>query len=103
MVDPRARGSGSTIYDQTVPIYEFECRRCGERFEELVPAGTDSRACPACGAAGAGRRLTGFATTRQPTAGQKRRMEDRRGIDRGGARERFQRGLDGSRARRPRS
>jgi len=25
-------------YD-TVPIYEFECRECGARFEELVPAG----------------------------------------------------------------
>jgi putative FmdB family regulatory protein len=83
-----------------VPIYEFECGRCGERFEELVPAGTSSRACPACGAPGAEHRLSGFGTTRQPTAAQKRRKEDRRGIDRGGARERFQRRLDRSRERR---
>lgn len=86
-----------------MPIYEFECGRCGERFEELVPAGTGSHACPACGAAGAEQRLSGFGTTRQPTAAQKRRMEDRRGVDRGGARERFQRTVDRSRQRRPRS
>lgn len=85
-----------------MPIYEFECGRCGERFEELVPAGTASHVCPACSAAGAERRLAGFGTTRQPTAAQKRRMEERRGIDRGGARERFQRTLEG-RKRRPRS
>jgi len=85
-----------------VPIYEFECAGCGERFEELVPAGTASRPCPACGS-DAPHRLAAFATTRQPTAAQKRRMEDRRGVDRGGARERFQRTLDRSRERRPRS
>ncbi len=76
-----------------MPIYEFECGRCGERFEELVPAGTASHACPACGAAGAGQRFSGFGTTRQPTAAQKRRMEDRRATDRAGARERIQRNL----------
>jgi putative FmdB family regulatory protein len=85
-----------------VPIYEFECARCGERFEELVPVATEAWPCPACGA-DAGRRLSSFGTTRQPSAAQKRRMEDRRGIDRGGARERFQRDLDRRRERRPRS
>jgi putative FmdB family regulatory protein len=34
-----------------MPIYEFRCERCDARFEGLVPAGTDSIACPACGAA----------------------------------------------------
>jgi putative FmdB family regulatory protein len=33
-----------------MPIYEFTCERCGARFEGLVPAGTDSIACPECGA-----------------------------------------------------
>jgi putative FmdB family regulatory protein len=38
-----------------VPIYEFECGRCGTRFEELVDAGTEAAACRACGEAGASR------------------------------------------------
>ena len=49
-------------YDQAaMPIYEFECGECGERFEELVPAGTE-RAEPArpAAAAGAERRLSSF-------------------------------------------
>ena len=33
-----------------MPIYEFRCERCAARFEGLVPAGTDSVACPECGA-----------------------------------------------------
>ena len=33
-----------------MPIYEFRCDRCGARFEELVAAGTESVACPDCGA-----------------------------------------------------
>jgi putative FmdB family regulatory protein len=30
-----------------VPIYEFECSKCGARFEELVPAGAKAP-CPEC-------------------------------------------------------
>ncbi|MCB0875791.1 MAG: zinc ribbon domain-containing protein [Solirubrobacterales bacterium] len=84
-----------------MPIYEFECGECGERFERLVPAGTDNAECPACGAPGAGRRLSTFGLTRQPTPAQKRRMEDRRGTDRGGARERFGESLARARERKP--
>ena len=32
-----------------MPIYEFECEDCGERFEELVAASVGVAACPACG------------------------------------------------------
>lgn len=32
-----------------MPIYEFECEECGERFEELVAAGATGVACPECG------------------------------------------------------
>jgi putative FmdB family regulatory protein len=32
-----------------MPVYEFECEECGERFEELTPSETLSLACPACG------------------------------------------------------
>jgi putative FmdB family regulatory protein len=38
-----------------VPLYEFECGRCGARFEELVGAGTDEAECRSCGAVGARR------------------------------------------------
>lgn len=82
-----------------MPIYEFECGECGERFEELSRAGTESAVCPACGVAGAERRLSTFGVTRQPTSAQKRRMEDRRGVDRDGARQRFKSNL--AKARKP--
>ena len=35
-----------------MPIYEFECKKCGETFEALRPVGdTGSKlSCPSCGA-----------------------------------------------------
>ena len=33
-----------------MPLYEFECGRCGARFEELVDAGTEAVDCRECGA-----------------------------------------------------
>lgn len=43
-----------------MPLYDFHCRSCGERFEEFAPpAGTAP--CPACGSADVERVLTGFA------------------------------------------
>jgi putative FmdB family regulatory protein len=41
-----------------VPIYEFRCRSCDARFEDLVPAGTTSATCPECGRPDAERRLS---------------------------------------------
>jgi putative FmdB family regulatory protein len=38
-----------------VPIYEFRCVVCDERFEALVDAGTEVAECRICGAAGARR------------------------------------------------
>jgi len=38
-----------------MPIYEFLCDACEARFEDLVPAGTESVTCPECGAEGARR------------------------------------------------
>jgi putative FmdB family regulatory protein len=32
-----------------MPLYEFECPACGERFEELV-TGSECPPCPECGA-----------------------------------------------------
>jgi putative FmdB family regulatory protein len=78
-----------------VPIYEFECRSCGHRFEELVGSHvgreTDKVACPACGAVKVERLpTTSYAPIhRQMTPAQRRRLEQKRGTDRGGAKERF--------------
>jgi putative FmdB family regulatory protein len=80
-----------------VPIYEFDCQSCGHRFEELVGShvGVDASevVCPECGSDQVERLLsTSYAPIhRQMTANERRRLEDKRGIDRGGAKERFKR------------
>ncbi len=38
-----------------MPLYEFECGRCGARFEDLVGVGTETAGCRECGAEGARR------------------------------------------------
>ena len=90
-----------------MPIYEFKCGSCGESFEELVGSHVGLEAvevnCPACGAAGV-ERQTSFSYTpiqRRMTANQKRRLEDGRGIDRDGAKERFARQRAAERRSRP--
>lgn len=32
-----------------MPMYEFDCDACGERFESLVDVGTESAECRRCG------------------------------------------------------
>ena len=90
-----------------MPLYEFACRNCGHRFEELVGehVGLDPAdvRCPECDAAEPERLISSYAPTpRQLTPNQKRRLEDKRGTDRGGARERFgkQRAAERRRAKR---
>jgi putative FmdB family regulatory protein len=62
-----------------MPIYEFECESCGERFEELVAAGAEAVPCPACGSARSRRLLSGFAPPgRQPRGAGVRSDESRR-------------------------
>jgi putative FmdB family regulatory protein len=41
-----------------VPVYEFRCGSCGERFSELVPMGTEAAPCRSCGADAAERVLS---------------------------------------------
>lgn len=41
----RSYGPG---YDQSMPIYEFRCRTCGTRFEQLRPVDGSSVATAAC-------------------------------------------------------
>jgi putative FmdB family regulatory protein len=91
-----------------VPIYEFVCESCGRRFEELVGSHVGLRAadvrCPECDSIEIERRFSSsYAPVhRQLTPAQKRRLEDKRGTDRGGAKERFkqQRAAERTAARR---
>jgi putative FmdB family regulatory protein len=44
-----------------MPIYEFECRPCGCRFEKLLRIGAEAVVhCPSCGAADVGKRPSAF-------------------------------------------
>ncbi|MDD3310735.1 zinc ribbon domain-containing protein [Pseudodesulfovibrio sp.] len=36
-----------------MPIYEYQCEKCGSQFEELVFSHEETPACPHCGAPGA--------------------------------------------------
>jgi putative FmdB family regulatory protein len=44
-----------------MPIYEYRCPACDERFEELVRNPDVAVACPSCGGAEAERLLSAFA------------------------------------------
>ena len=41
-----------------MPLYEFVCDACGERFESLVDIGTEAVGCRICGEPGARRVLS---------------------------------------------
>jgi len=48
-----------------MPMYEYQCRDCGERFDELVSgSGVDDReiTCPNCGKNNAERLMSAFAS-----------------------------------------
>jgi putative FmdB family regulatory protein len=78
-----------------MPVYEFSCGKCGERFEELVGPHVGRKVeevrCPACGAANLERLISSTYAPlhRRMTANQKRRSEAARDTGGGGARQRF--------------
>ena len=85
---------GIRNYHRGVPLHEFACRGCGHRFEELIGShvGVDPGdvRCPECGAADPERLISPPSPPQQRlTPNQRRRLEDKRGTDRGGAKERF--------------
>lgn len=83
-----------------MPMYEFDCPECERRFESLSAAGTESAECPECGHAECPRVISAFNPIhRRMTANQRRRLEDKRGTDRGGARERWGKTMDKRRER----
>ncbi len=49
-----------------MPIYEFECRKCGERFEVVLKAGekVGKLSCLACGAGKPQKLLSPFSSSR---------------------------------------
>jgi putative FmdB family regulatory protein len=62
-----------------MPIYEFECEGCGDRFEELVAADVAVVRCPSCGAERTRRLISGFSPPgRQPRGARVRADEGRR-------------------------
>jgi len=48
-----------------MPMYEYRCRDCGERFEELRGSneGDEGMECPRCGESRVERLLSAFATS----------------------------------------
>ena len=48
-----------------MPIYEFECAKCGARFEEIVKAG-QTAPCPQCKSSTVQRRYSEIAKGRVP-------------------------------------
>ncbi|MFH1145115.1 MAG: zinc ribbon domain-containing protein [Candidatus Eisenbacteria bacterium] len=50
-----------------MPLYEYMCRRCGARFEALIPVSAREQeekklACPKCGTTGPLRQISPFST-----------------------------------------
>lgn len=55
-----------------MPLYEFECRKCDHRFEELLTSAEakDGKVkCPACGSARIEREFSAFATHSEGSGG----------------------------------
>lgn len=46
-----------------MPIYEYVCEKCGNRFEKLQKsAACEDASCPGCGAADAKKQLSSFSS-----------------------------------------
>jgi len=67
-----------------MPLYDYECRKCGHEFEVLVRPGSGTPACSACGSEDIERLLSGFAVSSENTraqnlkAGRKFHAKDRK-------------------------
>ena len=48
-----------------MPIYEYRCKKCGHKFEEIVfsSSGADDVRCPECGDGKTERLMSAFATS----------------------------------------
>jgi len=67
-----------------MPLYDFECRRCGHEFEVLVRPGSPALVCSECGSDDLEKLLSGFAVSSETTrannlaAGRKFYAKDRK-------------------------
>jgi putative FmdB family regulatory protein len=51
-----------------MPLYEYQCRACGNRFEALVrPSDTEGPACPSCKSNDLERLISSFAASSEGT------------------------------------
>lgn len=50
-----------------MPLFEFKCKKCGEKFEELVFSigGDEEIECPKCGSVKVEKQMSAFASTGQ--------------------------------------
>lgn len=44
-----------------MPIYEYACKKCSNRFETLVQGSSSKPTCPSCGSAALDKQLSVFA------------------------------------------
>ena len=50
-----------------MPIYEYQCRKCGHAFEKLVLKTSDgAKKCPKCGAPSPAKQFSSFAAATAP-------------------------------------
>ncbi|HPF98987.1 MAG TPA: zinc ribbon domain-containing protein [Kiritimatiellia bacterium] len=53
-----------------MPIYEYQCKKCGHAFEKLVLKASDgAKKCPKCGAGAPVKQFSSFAAGTAPVAG----------------------------------
>jgi putative FmdB family regulatory protein len=70
---------GPHYHRRAMPIYEFECDKCGNRFEELVSSSAPAPSCPSCGSIRTARRLSPVSPPgRVPRGAKVRDSESRR-------------------------
>ena len=80
-----------------MPIYEFKCSECGCQFEELtgshVGLSPEDVRCPECDSAKVERLSTSTYSPihRRMTAGERRKLEESRSVDRAGRKAEFKR------------
>jgi len=56
---------------ECVPLYEYRCQNCGQKFEKLVRISSRDQevTCPSCGSCRSQRAISLFATSSGSTAG----------------------------------
>jgi putative FmdB family regulatory protein len=58
-----------------VPLYEYQCRECESRFEQLVLSRETQVACRSCGSSSVSQLLSTFAVGAAPGASPRRAAE----------------------------